>query len=506
MGEPNKGSGKLFIKKMKLTAVIPAHNEEANVENMVRMLLKNLNQKIYEIIVVNDCSTDKTGEILERLAKKYRKLRPVHRRKNRGVGNAIRRGLKAVSSNTDYVLMLDCDFVKNVRDIKKLLKAASKGDGVLGSRYMQGGRLVGYPLPKKIANRAFHLLAKLFLGLPNVDVTNNFRLYKYEIIDSIRPFLKSRGFSVNAEVGLYPHLLGYKLYEIPVTWYGRTQDMGKSAFNVAKAGPGYISVFWDAMKFKYSKSAVKGKLQDVERSHFDRLVQETGETYYGNLRPVAKIRFLRKASSILGLLRGIRDPRILEIGCGTGLLSEYLLRQRPELNIAGIDISPEAIKVAKIKLAKYKNARFEIGDTLRITCPDNYFDAVIGNSILHHVPLDIACKEVRRVMKPGGVIWFCEPNALNPQVAIEKNVPIVRSIFQDSDSETAFFRWSLKKILQKSGFKEVSVEPYEFLHPLLPSFGLSHLSRLCIFLEKIPGVREFAGTLNITGTKHFERT
>lgn len=488
---------------IKISAVIPARDEEANVEKMVKLLLENFNSQILEIIVVNDCSTDKTGEILERLAKRYKKLHPVHRRKNGGVGNAIRKGLESISDKTEYVLMLDCDFVENVCDIKKLLKAASKGDGVLGSRYMKGGRLNGYPLPKKIANRAFHLLAKLFLGLPNVDVTNNFRLYKYEVINSIKPFLKSRGFSINAEAGLYPHLLGYKLYEIPVTWYGRTQDMGKSAFNVAKAGPGYISVFWGAVKFKYSKNEAEEKLQDMERNHFNRLVQETGETYYGNLKPVAKVRFSRKASSILSLLGGTRDPRILEIGCGTGILSEYLLKQKPGLNITGIDISPKAIKVAKKKLSKYKNASFKVGDALHIPYPKNYFNLVMGNSVLHHVQLSNVCKEVHRVLKPGGQIWFCEPNSLNPQIAVEKNIPIVKSVFQDSASETAFFRWSLSEVLQKSGFKDVSVRPYEFLHPLLPKFGLGYLSGFCMFLEKIPGVREFAGTLMITGIKHF---
>lgn len=488
---------------IKISAVIPARNEEANVEKMVKLLVENFNRQILEIIVVNDCSSDKTGEILERLAKKYKKLHPVHRRKNGGVGNAIRKGLEFISDKTEYVLMLDCDFVKNTGDIKRLLKAASNYGGVLGSRYMRGGRLIGYPLPKKLANRTFHFLARIFLGVKYIDVTNNFRLYKYEIIEKIRPLLKGSGFSINAETGLYPCILGYRLKEIPVTWHGRTQDMGRSAFNVAKAGPGYASVFFDVLKFKYSKNKVGRKLQDVERNHFDRLVQETGETYYGNLRPVAKVRFSRKANLILGRLLNVRNPRILEIGCGTGILSEYLLRQKSKLNITGIDISPKAIKVAKKKLSRYKNARFEVGDALHIPYPENYFNFVIGNSILHHVQLSGVCKEVHRVLRPGGQIWFCEPNSLNPQIAIEKNIPVVKRIFQDSDSETSFFRWPLKRALQKSGFKNVSVEPYEFLHPILPSFGLDYVSRLCIFLEKIPVVREFAGTLLITGVKHF---
>lgn len=483
---------------MRLSVVIPARNEEANVERMVKLLVGNFNRQIFEIIVVNDCSTDKTGELLNKLAKKYAKIKPIHRRKNSGVGNAIRKGLMSVSDKTEYVLMLDCDFVENVGDIKELIKASKNHDGVLGSRYMKGGVFIGYPAPKKIANRIFHALARFLLGIKNSDVTNNFRLYKYKVIDHIRPLLKSSSFSVNAEIGLYPILLGYKIHEVPVTWYGRTQEMGKSAFNVVKAGPGYAWVLWAAIKFNYGNNKIKG-LQETEQEHFDGLVQRTGETYYGNLRPVAKTRFQRKSESISNLLKDIKNPKILELGCGTGILSSYLLKKNPRLNIVGLDISPVAIAVANGKLKKYKNAHFEVGDVLHLSYPDDYFNAVIGNSILHHVPLDIVCKEVRRVLKIGGVIWFCEPNVLNPQIIIEKNIPIVKSFFQDSSTETAFLRWSLKKSLERNGFGNVLVSPYEFLHPLLPRFGLNVLVGLCILLEKVPGVREFAGTLQIKG-------
>lgn len=248
---------------MKISVVIPARNEEANVQGMVELLMGNFRKEILEIIIVNDCSTDRTGELLNRLAKKHKKLSPIHRKKNGGVGNAIRRGLASVSNKADYVLMLDCDFVKNSQDIKRLLEAAEKRDGALGSRYMKGGKLIGYPFPKKLANRGFHILARILLGLENVDVTNNFRLYRYEIIQKIRPLLKSSGFSINAETGLYPSLLGYRLSEIPVTWHGRTQDMGKSAFNVAKAGPGYINILGDAIRFKYFPTKHQKKVKSA---------------------------------------------------------------------------------------------------------------------------------------------------------------------------------------------------------------------------------------------------
>ena len=106
-------------------------------------------------------------------------------------------------------------------------------------------------MAKKIANRIFHKLINLLLGIKHVDLTNNFKLYKMQVIESILPLLDSSGFSINAETGLYPVLLGYRIKEVPVSWVGRTAEMGRSNFQVMKAGPGYIKVLIKALRFKY---------------------------------------------------------------------------------------------------------------------------------------------------------------------------------------------------------------------------------------------------------------
>lgn len=484
---------------MKISIVIPAHNEEATVEKMVSLLFKNFDKQIEEIVIVNDCSSDRTSEILRRLSRRYSKLRLVNRTTDGGVGNAIRLGLSLVSESVSHVLLLDCDFLENIEDVKRLIKNYKKADGIIGSRYMKDGRLQNYPFMKKIANRSFHGLARIFLGIPHVDVTNNFKLYKREIISAIIPHLKSSGFSINAETGIYPHLLGFSTIEVPVSWIGRKEDMGSSNFNIMKAGPGYARVLYGTIRYKYfGKKLMQHKhLAEDERKHFDLLIEKTGETYYGNLRPVAKIRFQRKAQEVIGLLAGKKNPKILEYGCGTGILSQYLLELRPNLAIEGVDISPKAIGVAKKTLKKYKNANFQPADCLHLPFKDNTFDAVVGNSILHHIPLEEALSEIRRVLKPNGKIWFCEPNMLNPQIAVEKNVPFLKSLFQDSEDERAFSRWGITKDLEKNGFTKVKATPYEFLHPLLPGPLMGVLVPFCLFLEKIPFVNEFAGTMQI---------
>lgn len=236
---------------MQISAVIPAHNEEGNVQSMARLLFGNLGKSLIQVVVVDDCSSDNTGKILEQMRGKYPKLTVVHRKRNGGVGNAIREGLSMVSKEATHVLLLDCDFTKNTIDIKKLVTAGRNADGVVGARFIRGGRLEGYALPKKIANRAFHILVKFLLGMKQWDVTNNFKFYKKEIIDKILPYLESSGFSINAETGIYPILMGYKIYEVPVSWIERGTGMGISNFKVLKVGPGYLKVFLKALQYKY---------------------------------------------------------------------------------------------------------------------------------------------------------------------------------------------------------------------------------------------------------------
>src|SRR3989344_4257943 len=111
---------------MKLSIVIPARNEEANIEKMTRLLFKNFDSVIDKIVIVSDCSRDSTRQILQDLSKKNKKIIAINRRKNPGVGNAIRAGYKAVSKSTNFVLSLDCDFTKNIKDIKRMLKLVDK--------------------------------------------------------------------------------------------------------------------------------------------------------------------------------------------------------------------------------------------------------------------------------------------------------------------------------------------------------------------------------------------
>ena len=225
---------------MRLSVVLAAHNEEKNLGILVPELLRHLNKYIFEIIVVNDGSTDSTAAVVSGIMKKNKKIRLVNRTPPCGVGRALKDGFRAVSDRADWVLMMDSDFIYNVPEIPRLIAKAGEGfDGVIGSRYMPQGKLVNYPYLKMVSNRIYHLLLRLAFGISHHDLTNNFKLYRKDVIRGI--VWKSNDFAINAETGLFPILKRYKVAEVPVSWIERSY--GKSSFKVFTLAPSYLKVF-----------------------------------------------------------------------------------------------------------------------------------------------------------------------------------------------------------------------------------------------------------------------
>ena len=133
---------------------------------------------------------------------------------------------------------------------------------------------------------------------------------------------------------------------------------------------------------------------------------------------------------------------------------------------------------------------------------DGPFDAVIGSSILHHLEVNAALSKIFSLLKPGGRISFAEPNMLNPQVFMERKFTFLRRwLWYVSPDETAFLRWRLASLLAKTGFVDIHITPFDWLHPGIPPALMSFVSQLGRVLEITPGLREFAGSLFICGRR-----
>lgn len=232
----------------KLSVVLIAHNEEPAIGSMLDGLLATYEAEILEIIVVDDASTDKTTDVVEERVRRSPKVRLVRRTPPCGVGRALKTGFGSVRPDAEYVLSMDSDFVENISQVRSLLDAVENRqcDGVIGSRFVEGGRVVNYPFPKLMMNRLFHFVVKILFRLKQHDLTNNFKLYRAGIFRSM-PW-KSDGFAMNAETGLLPVIFGYRIVEVPVVWVDRSPQMGRSKFGLFKHGAGYIQVIFHAIR------------------------------------------------------------------------------------------------------------------------------------------------------------------------------------------------------------------------------------------------------------------
>lgn len=225
-----------------ISVILIARNEEENIAKMIAGLRENYAKEIRELIVVDDASTDKTPFIVADFKKRDPKIKLVKRLPPCGVGRALKTGFNNISPEAEYVLMMDSDFVDNIKEVRLLIGAIEQGpyDGAIGSRFIKDSRVIGYPLGKRIMNRGYHFLLKHLLRIKQNDLTNNFKLYKTHIVKSL--VWKSDGYSINAEIGALPIIAGYHIAEVPISWVGRTCQRGKSKFRMRREAWGYIKV------------------------------------------------------------------------------------------------------------------------------------------------------------------------------------------------------------------------------------------------------------------------
>jgi SAM-dependent methyltransferase len=212
--------------------------------------------------------------------------------------------------------------------------------------------------------------------------------------------------------------------------------------------------------------------------------------------PAGKLRWARRVKMLSNHIRC--GMSVLELGCGTGYFTRELARCGAD--VVAVDVSPELLEIARADCPA-TNIRFEIENACAMSYGNAVFDSVVGSSVLHHLEIREALREIYRVLRVGGTICFTEPNMLNPQIAIQKNVPWIKRALGDSPDETAFFRWPLRRLLKQIGFRGVRIDPFDFLHPKAPSRLVSSLNPIGRFLERVPVVSEFAGSLYIRAVK-----
>jgi ubiquinone/menaquinone biosynthesis C-methylase UbiE len=245
------------------------------------------------------------------------------------------------------------------------------------------------------------------------------------------------------------------------------------------------------------EEAAKARLNREIEHH--RRIADRAEIIWNWDSPSGRRRAERRVE--LFVSRGALGPgrRALELGCGTGIFLEKVARCGALLH--GLDLSEDLLSKARARVAGFENVTLDQGNAEQTPYDAQSFDTVYGSSVLHHLDLDAALKEAHRVLRPGGRLIFAEPNILNPQVALMFHLGLTKEYFGVSPDEMAFSRFRARAALQGAGFREISVEPFDFLHPATPEGWLDAVATLGRRVEQVPLLREIAGSLIIEASR-----
>ena len=225
---------------MKLSVVIPAHNERDSIGATVHNLSAELkaNAIPYEILVVDDASSDGTGEAVQAIAEQDRGVRVVRSPRSPGFGQAVRAGLDEYTGDAVAVVMADLS--DSPADLVRYYNALQEGfDCAFGSRFVRGGSVRDYPKFKLVMNRLVNLGIRVLFRHGYNDTTNAFKAYRREVIDNIQPLL-SNHFNLTVEMPLKAIVRGHSFAVVPISWTNRAH--GVSKLKLQEMGSRYLFI------------------------------------------------------------------------------------------------------------------------------------------------------------------------------------------------------------------------------------------------------------------------
>lgn len=231
---------------MNVSFIIPFHNEEKNCLKMIKRVLHyaRKNKVSYEVIPIDDRSTDSTKKILKKCAKENKSVTPVYREddgeeKGNTMGRALIAGTKKATG--DIIIWTMGDLADDTKTYTDIIREIETGyDMVFGSRYMPGGSRGNLDALKAFLSSWGTRLARLLFGVPVHDITNAFRGFRKDVFQKIT--LSSAGFSISPEFAIKAHLAGFRLGEVPTVYTNRTEGM--SNFKIYKMTKSYLSLFF----------------------------------------------------------------------------------------------------------------------------------------------------------------------------------------------------------------------------------------------------------------------
>jgi dolichol-phosphate mannosyltransferase len=220
--------------------VLPTFNEAENVERIAAAIVAVLEQAApdgFRILIVDDDSPDGTGQIADRMAADDIAIKVLHRSEREGLGRAYIAGFRhALARGAEYVLEIDADGSHDPHDLARLLAAVRDGDAdlALGSRYVDGGGITAWSIPRRLTSRAGCWYARKVLDLDIRDLTGGFKCFAARVLEAIDlQSVRCSGYAFQVELTHRALCAGFRVQEIPITFHDREHGTSKMSWRIA---------------------------------------------------------------------------------------------------------------------------------------------------------------------------------------------------------------------------------------------------------------------------------
>src|SRR5882762_1529122 len=234
----------------KTLVVVPTYNERENLPPLSQRLLA-LPQPV-DLLVVDDNSPDGTGKVADELATKHASIHVLHRTEKNGLGRAYIAGFKwALEHGYEFIFELDGDFSHNPDDIPMFLEAGKDADLVLGSRYLNGIRIINWPLSRLMLSKSAAKYVKIITGMPFTDPTGGYKCFRRRALEAIDlEAIGSNGYSFQIELTHKLWRQGMKIVEVPIIFTERAQGHSKMSGHIIREAVIMVWRLWFQNKMR----------------------------------------------------------------------------------------------------------------------------------------------------------------------------------------------------------------------------------------------------------------
>ena len=411
----------------RLSVIVPVYNEVATVGALLERVMAVPIPK--EIIVVEDCSTDGTRRILEEFRAKTpdtaaNTVKFVFHEVNQGKGAAVRSGVPHVTG--DIAIIQDADLEYDPTEYPRLMQPILDGhaDVVFGSRFAGSPRRI-LMFWHAVGNKLLTLVSNMCTNLNLSDMETCYKCFKSDVLKRIP--IRSNRFGLEPELTAKVARLRCRIYEVPISYYGRGYAEGKK-IGLKDA----FSALWTILYFRF--------VADVGR-------EDAGYVTLGRVETLRRYnRFLWE------LVQPFVGRRVLEVGSGTGLMTKYLATRE---RVLATDIDPQYVELLQRMYGATPNVEVRQLDLAQLAndgVPPHTFDTVVCSNVLEHIEDDgAALRAIRTVLEPGGRVILI--------------VPALKALYGEIDRAIHHHRrYSRDELVQKLADAGLRVEHVRFFN------------------------------------------